>query len=82
MKRKVGIGVFVEVLRWRGMLELEEQRAQFRDFPIRRVQRREACRHALERGPHLDHLDDLALRLAYDENATPRNGAQKALLLQ
>src|SRR6266550_4488475 len=64
------------------MAELAEHPPQARDFFVGRVQRGEACRHALDRGPHFDHLDDLLLRLAHDEDAAPRNRAQKPLLLE
>src|SRR6516164_433004 len=46
------------------------------------MQRREPCRHALERRPHLDHLDDLALGLAHDEDAAPWERTHEALLLE
>ena len=38
--------------------------------------------HALDRRPHFDHLDDLALGLADDEDAAARNRPQQALLLE
>ncbi len=78
----VGIGVLADVFRGRGVLKLVEQMAQPTDLFVRRVQRRQPCRHALERRPHLDHLDDLALGLAHNENAAARHGADEALLLE
>src|SRR4029077_8317955 len=39
-------------------------------------------RHALERRPHLDHLDDLALGLADDEDAAARDRSDETLLLE
>ena len=62
--------------------ELVEDAAQAGDVLVGRVQRRQARRHALERRPHLDHLDDLLLGLAHDEDAAPRLGAQEAFLLE
>ena len=53
-----------------------------RDLLVGRIDRREPRRHALERRPHLDHLDDLLLRLADDEDAAARHGAQEAFLLE
>ena len=46
------------------------------------MQRREPGGHALQRRPHLDHLDDLLLRLAHDEAAAPRHRAQESFLLE
>src|SRR5579872_3344429 len=46
------------------------------------MQRREPRSHRFKRGPHLDHLDDLALRLANDVDAAPRQGPDEALLLE
>ena len=42
----------------------------------------EPRRHAFERRHDRDHLDDLALRLAHDEDAAARAGADKAFLLE
>jgi hypothetical protein len=46
------------------------------------MQRREARRHRFERGPHLDHFDDLALRFANDVDAPPGHRANEAFLLE
>ncbi len=82
MKGDVGIRILVEMLRGRGALELIEQMAQLADFHVACMQRRQARRHALQRRPHLDHLDDLALGFSDDEDATPWHRPDKALLLQ
>src|SRR5207247_1913211 len=42
----------------------------------------EPRRHAFERRHDRDHLDDLTLRLAHDEDAAARKGADKAFLLE
>src|SRR5215213_5994363 len=42
----------------------------------------EPCRHALERRPDEDQVDDLPLRLAHDEDAAPRHRTNEALLLE
>ena len=82
MEGDVGVGILVDVLGGRRVLERVEQVAELADLRIGRVQRREARRHALERRPHLDHLDDFALGLADDEDASARDRPDEALLLE
>ena len=82
VERDVGVGVLVDVLGRRRVAEFVEHGAQRRDVRVRRVQRREPRGHALERRPHLDHLDDLLLRLAHDEAAAARHRAQESFLLE
>ncbi len=43
---------------------------------------REPRRHALDRRPHHDHLEDLGFRLAHHEHAAARDRADQALLLE
>jgi len=66
----------------RRVLELVEDMPQFGNFRIGRNQGGEARRHRLERGPHLDHLDHFALRLANDVDSAARNRANETLLFQ
>src|SRR5919106_1443068 len=47
-----------------------------------RADRAQARRHALERRPGDDHLEDLAHRLAHDHDALARQNAHQALLLE
>jgi hypothetical protein len=82
MERDVGFRVLVDVLGRCRRAELVELRAQRGDLGVGRVHGREARRHALERCPHLDHFDDLLLRLADDEHTAARLGSQEALLLE
>src|SRR5215471_544345 len=46
------------------------------------MERGKPSRHALERCPHLDHLDDLTPGLTHDEDAPPRERAHEALLFE
>jgi hypothetical protein len=63
-------------------VELVEHVTQRADVGVGRVQGGEPRRHAFERGPDLDHLDDLLLRFPDDEDPAPRQGAQEAFLLE
>ena len=62
---------------WAGRqgVKLVEHVAQRADVGVRRVQGGEPRRHAFERGPDLDHFDDLLLGLPDDEDAAPRDRA-------
>ena len=66
----------------RGVAELVEHMAQRTDVRVGGVQRRQTRRHALQRSPHFDHLDDLLLGLAHDEHAATRHRTQKTFLLE
>src|SRR5215472_2282452 len=63
-------------------LELVEEMAKRRDLGVGGAERDEARGQAFERRPHLDHLNDLALALAYDEDAAARQRLDEAFLLQ
>ena len=82
MKRDVRVRIFLDVLGRRRVAELVEHVAQRENVTVRGIHGREPRRHAFERGPHLDHFHDLLLGLANDENAAPRNRAQKSFLLE
>src|SRR6185436_15066167 len=82
VERDVRVGVFVDVLGRGRVAEFVEHGPERRDVLVRRMERREPGGHALEGSPHLDHLDDLLLRLAHDEAAAARHRAQESLLLQ
>ncbi len=77
MKGDVRVGVVVDVFGGRAAVEAFEHRAQRRDLLVGRALGRETRRHAFERSPQVDHLDDLAARLAHDVDAAPRHRAQK-----
>src|SRR5215204_5320692 len=62
--------------------EALEEDPQRRDLGVARALGDEAGRHAFERRPCLDHLDDLALGLAHDEDAAARHGSDEPLLLE
>src|SRR4029453_14875257 len=82
VERDVRIRIVVDVLGRRRAAELVEHVAQRPDVLGGGVDRRKGPRHALERRPHFDHLDNLPFRLPDDENAVPRHGAQESLLFQ
>ena len=82
MERDVRIRVLVQVLGRRRAVKLVEHVAQRADAFIRRVDRGEPRRHALERRADFDDLDDLFLGFPDDEDAAARNGAQEAFLLE
>src|SRR5918912_910441 len=56
--------------------------AQPGDVLVQRALGGKPRRHALEPGPDHDELDDLALRLAHDEDAAPGRRAHEALPLE
>ncbi len=66
----------------RRVQELIEHMTQRRDFLVRGIECGKPRRHALQRGPHFDHLDDLLLGLAHDEHTTARHRTQKTLLFE
>ena len=82
VERDIGVGVLVDVLGRRRIAEFVEHRAQAGDVLVARVDGGKPRGHALERRPHLDHLDDLLFRLAHDEDAAAGDRAQQAFLLE
>ena len=82
MEGDVRVRVFVQVLGRRQGVKLVEHVAQRADVGLGRVEGGEPRRHAFERGPDLDHLDDLLLGFPDDEDTASRNRAEKALLLE
>ncbi len=82
MKCDVGIGILIQMLGRRRVLELVEQVPQSCDLSIAGVQGREPRRHGLERRPHLDHFDHFALGLADDVDTAPRYRADESFLLE
>src|SRR5260221_14293125 len=59
-----------------------EKVAQRRNVLLARGGGDQARRHALERGPGPDHVDDLALGPAHHDDAAARHGLHKTVLLQ
>ena len=82
MKGDVRIGVLVETRAVIAVLEIVHQAVQPGDVVRRGALRCESRRHAFECGHDRDHLDDLALGLAHDEDAAARSGPDKAFLLE
>jgi hypothetical protein len=83
VERDVGVRVLVDVLgRRRRCGTRRTSCAAPRSSASDAFRRGEPRGHALERRPHLDHLDDLLLGLAHDEDAAARHGAQEAFLLE
>src|SRR5262249_62214363 len=64
------------------ILEGGEHAAQRRDLLVTGVLRNQPRRHAFERGPGGDQLDDLALGFAHHIDAAARHRADKALALE
>ena len=62
--------------------ELVDQRVQLGDLRGARVLGGKPRRHALERRPHRDHVEDLGLGLAHDEDAAARDDPDEALLVE
>ena len=70
---------------WAGSSSLAVRRqraAQGRDLLVARMRAGKPRRHALERRPDGDHLEDLVERLALDEHAAPRLDLDEPLLLE
>jgi hypothetical protein len=78
----VDLGIFVDMGAHLFLAELRQHLAQRADLGVARAARGEARRHALERRPGDDHLEDLAHGLAYDHDALARQDADQALLLK
>src|SRR6516162_9264785 len=82
MKGDVRIRVLGEPLAVVAGAEFGHQPTQVGNFRVGSALGGEPRRHAFERRHNRDHLDDLALRLAHDEDAAARAGADKAFLLE
>src|SRR5580704_1129649 len=82
MEGDVRIGIFSEPLTVVSGAEFGHQPAQIGNLRVGSALGGEPRRHAFERRHDSDHLDDLALCLAHDEDAPARAGADKAFLLQ
>src|SRR3546814_7131331 len=82
VERQVRVRVLAHVLGRLLLLELPEEIAQRADVVVGRVRRGQARRHALQGRPDGDHLDDLPLGLADDEDAAARLRPDEAFLLQ
>jgi hypothetical protein len=82
MEGDVGLGIFVHVFFGRLAFELVEDVAQGAQFLAGGALSGKARRHAFERGPHGDHLDDFRFGLADDEDAAARHSANEPLQLE
>src|SRR4051794_25177029 len=83
VKGDVGRGVFIEMIEQLMVLaEALKKGAQRSDAIIARMKCDQTRRHAFERGPNLDHLDDLALRPAHHHDASTRGYSNETLLLE
>ena len=79
----IGLRIFLDViLRQAVLAEILEEVAQRRDVLLARGGRDQSRRHALERGPGADHVDDLALGAAHHHDAAAWHGLDEAVLLQ
>jgi hypothetical protein len=78
----IDLGIFVEVGAHRAVLEGGEHAAQRRDVVVGRGFGHEPRRHAFQRRPGGDQLDDLALGLAHHIDAAPRHRADETLALE
>ena len=83
VKGDIGLRIFLDVmLRQAVLAEILEEVAQRRDVLLARGGRDQPRRHALERGPGPDHVDDLGLGAAHDDDAAAWHGLDEAVLLQ
>src|SRR5918996_5890965 len=82
MELDVDLGILVDLGAHLFLAELRQHLAQRADLGIARAARGQARRHAFERRPGDDHLEDLAHRLAHDHDALARQNAHQALLLE
>ena len=83
MESDVGLGIFVDViLRQAVLAEILEEVAQRRDVLLARGGRDQTRRHAFERRPGADHVDDFVLGPAHHDDAAARHGLDEAVLLQ
>src|SRR5258705_4825818 len=83
MEGDVGLRIFLDVvLRQAILAEIPEKIAQRGNVLFARRGRDQPRRHALERGPGPDHVDNLALGPAHDDNAAAWHGLDEAVLLQ
>src|ERR1051326_8129402 len=82
MKLDVELRVFVEMSAHRAVLKGREHAAQRGDLFVAGLHGDQPRRHAFQRRPHGDQLDDLAPALAHHIDAAPRLGAHKTLALE
>ena len=79
----VGPGIFLDmILRQAVLAEILEEVAQRRDVLLARGGGDQPCRHALQRRPGADHVDDLALGAANHDDAAARHGFDETVLLE
>src|SRR5713101_10155224 len=83
VKGDIGLRIFLDVILRQAILaEILEKVAQRGNVLFARRGRDQPRRHALERGPGPDHVDNLALGPANDDDAAAWHGLDEAVLLQ
>src|SRR6516225_2778157 len=82
VKFDIDLRIFVQMSADFAILESGEHAAQRRDLLVAGVLRNQPCRHAFERGPGGNQLDDFALGFAHHIDAAARHRADKALALE
>src|SRR5581483_9635284 len=78
----VGLGILAHLAGDLVLRELVDERVQARELAGRRLLGGEPRRHALQCRPHCDHVEDLGLGLAHDENAAARHDLDQPFLVQ
>lgn len=76
----IGLGVFLDMGARVAGLVVRDQPLERADLAVGRELGRPPCRHAFERRPDGDRLQDLVARLADDEDALPRHHLDQPLL--
>ena len=84
MKGDIGARIFLDVILRQPVLQVEvlEEVTQRRDVALAGGGGNQPRRHALQRRPGADHVDDLALAAADHDDAPARHGLHKAVLLE
>src|SRR5678816_3894326 len=83
MESNVRLGVFVDPCLWAmRMLKRYKHLAQTAQLLVARDRRRQTRGHTLDRGPHLDDLENLFLGLTHYISAATRDRSDETLLLK
>ncbi len=80
----IGLRIFLDMILRQAVPQIEilEEVAQRRDVALAGGGGDQPCRHALQRRPGADHVDDLGLGPADHDDAAARHGFHKAVLLE
>ena len=82
MESDIDFRILVDLGLCLAVFEGDEHVAKRRDLGVVGLKRDEPRRHALERRPYGDHIEDFAFRLADDERPPSRHRADEAFLLE